>query len=277
MLATKELYSKIDQIVDHAYLGFLLMMLGSDSMTDEQKRQVEALGLIVGRKPLIELLYILMRGRPYAGYDPELTLNHLIDYVAQMGVLPIINDTHLATLDTGRASLLDAIETTKQEIKRQVRQQLIELNRLHRQDVAVKRIESASQVAGRKSDLKSKLLKLIPVILASAQDSFVRSFSSSLTDVINDIAVDNATAESLFTGVPPKDLVVYKKVINDASLCAWCRKFYRNPDGSPKLYTLAELQANGSNYGKPKREWKATIGKTHPRCRCELFHRPSHE
>jgi hypothetical protein len=88
---------------------------------------------------------------------------------------------------------------------------------------------------------------------------------------VNDVAVDAATSESLFTGVPPKDVIVYKKVVNDDRLCRWCDRFYRNEDGSPILYTLAELQANGSNYGKPKSEWKPVLGKTHPFCRCQLF------
>lgn len=273
MLTGRELYTNIDSIVERAYLGFMFMLVGADMMTDEQKRQVEALGLIIGTKPLIELLYILIRNRPTEGYAKDSTLNRLLDQVASTGILPILNDAQQATLDVGRSAIMDSIESTKQEVKKQIRQQVIDVNRQHRQHVAVKRIENVKQVNDRKDDLKGKLLKLLPAILMTAQDSFERSFSSALTDTINDVAVDSATAESLFTGVPPASTIVYKKTVDDTSRCSWCRKFYVHPDGSPILYTLEELQANGSNYGRPKSEWKPVLGKTHPRCRCQLFHR----
>lgn len=273
MLTSKELYSRIDEIVERSYLGFMFMLVGDDFLSDAQKREIEALGLIVGRRPLIELLYILIRNRPTEGYAADATLNRLLDQISSTGILPVLNDAQQSTIDTGRAAIMEAVETTKAEIKKQIRQEVIETNREHRQHVAVKRIENVSQVRDRKDTLKSKLLALIPVIMASAQDAFERSFSSALTDTINDIALDAATADSLFTGVPPKDVIVYKKVVNDDALCTWCEKFYKNADGSPRLFTLAELQANGSNYGKPKREWKPTVGKTHPRCRCQLFHK----
>lgn len=274
MLTGKELYSRIDEIVERAYLGFMFMILGEDALTDEQKRQVEALGLIIGRKPLIELLYILIRNRPHEGYAKDATLNRLLDQISSTGILPVLNDAQQSTIDVAKTAMMDAIETTKQDIKKQIRQQVIEINRQHRQHVAVKRVENVSQIRDQKDDLKAKILKLVPAILISAQQAFERSFSSALTDTINDIVVDNATAESLFTGVPPGKTIVYKKVVSDDSLCQWCKKFYTHADGSPVLFTLAELQANGSNYGKRKSEWLPTLGKTHPRCRCQLFHRP---
>lgn len=273
MLTGRELYTRIDDIVERAYLGFMFMLIGDDVMTDAQKRQVEALGLIIGRRPLIELLYVLIRNRPTEGYAKDSTLNQLLDSIASTGILPILNDAQQATLDTGKAAMMEAIESTKQEVKKRLRQEIIDANRQHRQHTAVRRVESVSQVRDQRETLRDKILKLIPAIVLSAQDAFERSFSSSLTDTVNDVAVDSATADSLFTGVPPKDVIVYKKVVNDDRLCRWCEKFYTNKDGSPVLYTLAELQANGSNYGKPKSEWKPVLGKTHPRCRCQLFHK----
>ena len=53
--------------------------------------------------------------------------------------------------------------------------------------------------------------------------------------------------------------------------CHWCNKAYNNDDGTPKIYKLSELQANGSNLGLPKGAWKPVIGAHHFRCRCQLF------
>ena len=52
--------------------------------------------------------------------------------------------------------------------------------------------------------------------------------------------------------------------------CPHCRKLYLNTDGTPKLFKLSELEANGTNIGLKPSEWKATISQAHPRCRCLL-------
>jgi hypothetical protein len=47
--------------------------------------------------------------------------------------------------------------------------------------------------------------------------------------------------------------------------CEVCAKLWYLPDGiTPKTYRLSELMANGSNHGKKKPEWLATIDNTHP-------------
>ena len=118
MLTSRDLYARIDEIVDRAYLGFLFSMLGSDLLSDDQKRQVERMGLVVGTRPLIELLYILLRNRPIDGYPAHARVQHLLDQVSSTGLLPVLNDAQQATIDTGRAAMMEAIESTKAEVKK---------------------------------------------------------------------------------------------------------------------------------------------------------------
>jgi hypothetical protein len=150
---------------------------------------------------------------------------------------------------------------------------LVEVNREHRQHVAVHRVSNVHETKKQKHDMIQALLAFLPTILAAAKEVFERNISSAVTDTVNDAVVDSATDESLMTGVSPRNTIVFKKVVNDDSLCQWCRKFYLLPDGTPRLFRLEELQANGSNYGKKKTDWKPVLGKTHPRCRCQLFYR----
>lgn len=66
------------------------------------------------------------------------------------------------------------------------------------------------------------------------------------------------------------EALVFKTVFEKA--CRFCIKFYlTNGLGSkPRVFKLAELQANGSNVGKKQADWKPVIESVHPFCRCQL-------
>ncbi len=67
---------------------------------------------------------------------------------------------------------------------------------------------------------------------------------------------------------------VYKEVY--AGACKHCQRLYTvaGYGSEPKIFTLAELQANGDNIGRKVLQWKPVIGSTHPWCRCELYDVP---
>lgn len=271
MLTSKQLMRKIDAIVDQSYLGFMFMILGDDFFTDEQKRSVEALGLIVGNRPLIELLYILIRQRSTPGYLKDVTLQELLDQIAQSGVLPVINDANRYTVDHAKSELMETMEDAKNELKKKIKQEILKENSSYKDDLAVARITTIPDLQAKKESYLNKMLMGIGALAIASNSKFVASFVTAFTNFVNSAAVDSATVEQLFAKIKG-DPEVYKTVINDADLCSWCAKFYRNRDGSPKLFRLSELTANGSNYGKPKSEWRPTVAATHPRCRCQLHY-----
>lgn len=63
------------------------------------------------------------------------------------------------------------------------------------------------------------------------------------------------------------------KIVNPDA-CKTCRGLYVDADGKPKLFSLAELESNGSNFGLKRSEWKATVGPAHPFCYCVLTQVP---
>lgn len=267
MLTRNDIFNRIDRIIDLSYLTFAYDLLGDEFMTDEQKRALEGLGYIIGRKSLVEVLYALTRYQPEGGYGNR-TLQELIEAWTISGTLPIFTDTQQAAVDNARVAMNDALENSKADVKKQIRQKILDVNKQYKHDQAVKRFSNIPLEQQKTHDYTAILLASLVGIPALIQGGFLRGFTSSMTDIVNDAVVDNVTEGAIFTGLDPSKTVVYKKVTNDGSLCPWCAKFYGV--GTPKLYTLAELQANGTNYGKPKSEWKAVIGATHPFCRCEL-------
>lgn len=78
---------------------------------------------------------------------------------------------------------------------------------------------------------------------------------------IDRIVTDNRTAN-------PDEIYVFRIIVQDAKTCKWCRRFYQDDDGSPALYKLSTLMANGSNYGKKTSDWLPVAGATHPWERC---------
>jgi hypothetical protein len=73
---------------------------------------------------------------------------------------------------------------------------------------------------------------------------------------------------------PGKDPKVYKDVYEGA--CRHCIALYLTGGlgSAPRVFTLSELAANGTNIGRKVNEWKATITGTHPWCRCCIRHLP---
>lgn len=81
-------------------------------------------------------------------------------------------------------------------------------------------------------------------------------------------------AQAILDGVSPysndkENTKVFKRPNPDA--CKHCKRLYLERDGmTPKIFTLAELMANGTNIGKKVAEWKPTLGIIHAHCQCQL-------
>jgi len=125
-------------------------------------------------------------------------------------------------------------------------------------------------------------------ILATEQKKTVGELATAMRDVTGDYARDfQRIAETetmnainfgsadrivkLNEGKSPKDIIVFKRIINDSSVCQHCVRLHLSEDGvTPKIYTLQQALANGSNVGRKAKDWLFTIPVVHPHCRCTL-------
>jgi hypothetical protein len=57
--------------------------------------------------------------------------------------------------------------------------------------------------------------------------------------------------------------------------CKKCAELYYHPDGSPRVFKMSELLANGTNYGKKQADWDAVIPPLHPNCTDILLELPA--
>jgi hypothetical protein len=272
VLTSKELLNRIDEVVERSYLDFVFDLLGTDFFTEEQKIQVESLGLIIGRRPMIELLYILARQRNSPGYKKDATLNRLLSEVIETGALPIINDESQYTVDHAKARLNEAIEVTKQKLKTTVKQEVLKVNAEYKEERTLTGVGNVITTGERITQKTDQLIGAVgtAVLAGGVIALFNKEFTTTITATINSAMVDQVRTDGLLAGLVPGETKVWKEVINDNRLSPECRRLHTNPDGSPRIYNLSELVANGSNIGKPKSAWKAVVSGTHPGCRCVL-------
>jgi len=90
-------------------------------------------------------------------------------------------------------------------------------------------------------------------------------------DRISDYVLHNAHSQGRTDFIDrnfAKGQKVYVETFNSA--CKICISLYKNPDGSPKLFTTSELRANGTNIGRKQAMWKPVIPPMHPFCRCQV-------
>lgn len=106
--------------------------------------------------------------------------------------------------------------------------------------------------------------------LGARLEAFDQDLDRIATTELQD-AFNHGTAEQVAAVHGPRESVV--KVPNP-NACETCRKLYMGEDGNPRVFTIEELQANGTNIGRGRRDWRPVIGTTHPWCACELRRLP---
>ena len=83
-----------------------------------------------------------------------------------------------------------------------------------------------------------------------------------------DYVLHDAFNSGRVASIERKGTKVYFDVFYGA--CKNCVRLYLTGGvgSEPRIFTIEELRANGSNVGRKVNEWKATIGPIHPHCRC---------
>lgn len=56
--------------------------------------------------------------------------------------------------------------------------------------------------------------------------------------------------------------------VPEPSACVDCQRLFLDEDGKPRIFGVQELVANGTNVGKKREDWVATLYVVHPNCSC---------
>ena len=266
MIISKETLTKIKDIIDKNFNHFSLSVLGKDVFTPEQLERFKADGLdIDSPKSWLDLVYNYNFLNDIKDASKPQSVAGMVAQQSQPGIAPV-GDAHAAALEHLNESAKISLDKMKSDWAARVEGIVRDSNNDYRFDA----LQNLDRDAGLDKYVKSNSVGKIKTELRDATKDGNRNWHRvATTETSNAIGIgstDRIVSQNRKT--PTSDIYVYRIVVEDAALCKYCRRFYQDSDGSPKVYKLSTLLGNGSNYGRKAFQWKPVTTATHPNERC---------
>lgn len=266
MVTSKRVMELIKKIIEKRYASLAISVLGRDMFSRAELNEMERAGIDTSNKTsLIELAYYHNYLNPH-GKTTSPTGHG--DMKAQQSARENLPQglTHDAAVEHLNETMKAAIDKIRQDVQTRIEGYVRDNN----QDFRFKALQGKERTEEvDKLVRESTLVKLKQRLRDSSGDGnrdWTRVATTELSNAIGAGSVDRIAKEN--HDKDPNEVYVYRIVVNDAALCKYCRRFYQDEDGSPKVYRLSTLLSNGSNYGKKAADWLPVVGATHPNERC---------
>lgn len=241
-------WNKIKTLIKLYHLNFLYNTIGGDYLSEDEMNFLEDnLGkskISKGEIPLLDKIFAFGQITQKIGLENsnKITKKDLEDWLKE-------NKVKVTTqLEKIKAQAYLDVLSKQFQIEKDLRQGV--LNEANKEDF--KMSDVVEYIKGKFEDW------------AYLKDSIAYVSESAL----NEGKVEEIKSQAGKDG--EEDPWVYKVVVEDNKLCPHCRRAYQKSDGTPKLYRLSELAANGTNIGRKPNEWLPTLGPVHLHCRCLL-------
>ena len=266
MVISKETLQKIKDVIDNHYNKLTISVLGKSVFTSKELRQLKSEGIDTNNpESFLELVYNYNfindqkdAGRPTSASDTRLQQ-------AQVGVKPV-GEAHDAAVEHLNEMAKVSLDKLKTDSASQIEGLIRDANNGYRMNALqnLDRSEDLDRLV--KESSLGKIKQKLRDYTKNGNRNWERIASTEVSNAIGLGSTDRIV--SMNKDKKPDDIYVYRIVVDDAALCKWCRSFYQDDDGSPKVYKLSSLLNNGSNYGKKTSEWRPVIAATHPNERC---------
>lgn len=266
VIISKENIARIKEIVKKNYRKLGITLLGNSIYTKAEIDELKALGIDTSNKSsIMDTAYnhnfLNPEGEPTAPTSVE-------DMQSQQSVPGIKpeGEAHEYAVEHANENVAQLIEKLGTDVSTKLEGLIRDSNTQYKANALqnLDRSDMADELVkeGMIGQIKSKLRD-------AAKDSgrdWNRVATTEISNVIGIASTDRIVAKNQDKSMD--EVYVYRIVVNDAKLCKYCKRFYLDNDGSPKVYKLSTLLGNGSNYGKKTAEWNAVIMATHPNERC---------
>lgn len=269
MLSASQLHVLLDLISRQTAL-FSATTLGGNYLSDGEKQILKDNGVDYTKlydesKDLVEMNFHLgLLSKILSEKQVQnITFDQLKDYVTSSAYIPL-NAREKATINSIKIQSMSDIRSANERIFKDVNNVVSNQfgNARANQEEYLK-----DQIATGTGDRKSR--KEIARQIGRLTGDWSRDFRKSV-EYISHTALNEGRAAMVLRkhdGDNEKAKVWFRV---QQSACEQCVKLYLTggAGSEPIVFTLKELESNGSNIGRKQKEWKSTLTSLHPHCRC---------
>lgn len=259
----------LTELIERQLVFFAGKTLGPDVLSDADKRLLTLQGIdpeqiYSAEHDLVTNNFILGMLASALGDQrtKKLTYEELLKYIASGQHIPL-NQRELATINSVKVQSLADIRATAGRI-------FTDVNRVVGQQLSTARANQEEFIRKQVTEglEQRKSFQQIARDLAKLTGDWTRNFKKSV-QYISHTALNEGRAALIERRYGNNtEAKLFFQVQPDA--CDTCVKSYMTtgPGSQPRIFTLKQLQQNGTNIGRKTADWKATLGALHVNCRC---------
>lgn len=259
MIISKQTLEKIKKIINEEYKYLLISIAGKETLTKDELDQLRVAGFEVDDKneSLLKRIYYHNVLNELRSLESPTSIPEMRK---QQQALPQ-GTAHSSAEEHIGESFAHSINKLKSDAQSRL-EGFIRQNNMAYRNNALQNLERPDDMDKL---VKESTLGQLKATLRAASDDVGKNFERiAITETSNALglgSVDRVIMQN--KDKDAKDIYVYRIPVNDSRLCAHCRRFYLDRDGSPVLYRLSTLLNNGTNYGLKVIDWKPVVGATH--------------
>lgn len=265
MVTSKEVLEKIRNIIDKHHKRLTISVLGKRMFSKETLDKLKSQGVdIDNEESLLELIYNHNFLNPATEQNGPVSVEDMKQQQLVPGVVPQ-GEAHNYTVDTLNDKTKQLIEKLKMDVTSRVEGIVYQNNDNYKHNA----LQNLTREFESDQLVKESSLGAVRQRLRDTSKQGNRDWQRvALTEMSN--AIGAGSVDRIVSLNPDKELntvYVYRVIVGDDKTCKYCRRFYQDADGSPKVYKLSTILGNGSNYGKKTDAWMPVVGATHPNTR----------
>lgn len=263
MIIKKDKIERIKSIIAKHFVKLIIGTVGNKVFTATELKELEDQGINTKDKTsLLSLIY-------YNNYLNESSSKQMAktipQAITQQSKVPA-EETHVAAVEHLNDNYRQLVEKLTQSAQSRFEGLIRDTNMDYRNEVLqnIDRPDYLSNLVKQSTvgGLKQKLRDF-------SSDSYRDWKRVAVTEIANSVgmgAMDRVVDDN--QGKDFDEVYVYRITKGDSKVCKYCKAFFEDSDGSPKVYKLSTIMANGTNYGKKAVDWKPVAGNVHPGERC---------
>jgi len=264
MVTNEETLEKIRKIIEKHYQKLLISVGGSSIFSAQELEQLKDAGIDTSKKDsLLELIY----HHNFINAPSEAKPTSIEDMKSQQSQpgMKAKGEAHDYAVKHINNQVKDLTEKLRADVTARITSVINQNNENYRRNALQNLTRTAELDKLVKESTLGDLKRALRDTSGDSNRDWKRVAITETSNTIGIASVDRIVADNQEADL--NDVYVYRIIVGDEATCKWCRRFYEDSDGSPKVYKLSTILANGSNYGKSKDSWQPVTGATHPNTR----------